>query len=185
MIETLNHNNIISNVKKKTIVSENDRILIEKEVVEEVVPYWKQVVLEIGIRTESSIRVMENKQNFFYTNKNEKDDENRKYSSGDEQLLHNKYDIDLREKKGTDERWNEGNKENIEEKDFVSEEEEVEEVWEEVEEEEEDVLCKCGGDDWNCYSAAQQELLYLLTQTGKGCSVVLTGDYHWSDIKVR
>ena len=49
----------------------------------------------------------------------------------------------------------------------------------------EDVFCRCGGDDLDCYSAAQQELLYLIAGPGStGCAVVLTGDFHWSDVKV-
>jgi alkaline phosphatase D len=47
----------------------------------------------------------------------------------------------------------------------------------------EDVKCRCSGDDWDCYSVAQRELLHLLSQTS-GCVIVLTGDFHFSDIKV-
>lgn len=41
----------------------------------------------------------------------------------------------------------------------------------------------CSGDDFDCYSAAQQELLHLAA-TASGCVLILTGDYHWSEIKV-
>lgn len=41
----------------------------------------------------------------------------------------------------------------------------------------------CSGDDLDCYSAAQAEILSLATMT-KGCVLILTGDYHWSEIKV-
>ena len=43
--------------------------------------------------------------------------------------------------------------------------------------------CYCGGDNVDCYRVAQQELLYLI-QKVQGCSIILTGDYHFSDIKV-
>lgn len=45
----------------------------------------------------------------------------------------------------------------------------------------------CSGDDWDCYRPAQLNLLHTLQRhaaaTG-GCYVVLTGDYHYSDIKL-
>jgi alkaline phosphatase D len=44
-------------------------------------------------------------------------------------------------------------------------------------------LCRCSGDNIDCYSVAQRELLYLISRV-KGCAIVLTGDYHFSDIKV-
>eukprot|EP01039_Chlorochromonas_danica_P000349 gene350-374_t len=43
--------------------------------------------------------------------------------------------------------------------------------------------CRCGGDNLDCYTAAQQEILYTISQSS-GCAIVLTGDYHFSDIKV-
>jgi len=56
--------------------------------------------------------------------------------------------------------------------------------------------CACSGDDWDCYGAAQRNLVAMLGRTtgprrgegggggesgggGGGCAVVLTGDYHW------
>ena len=48
----------------------------------------------------------------------------------------------------------------------------------------EDIECYCGGDNLDCYRVAQQELLYIITQENvNGCSIVITGDYHYSDIK--
>lgn len=44
--------------------------------------------------------------------------------------------------------------------------------------------CYCGGDDWDCYRAAQMNLLHLLGgEEVSGCVIVLTGDYHFSDLK--
>ncbi|CAM9266786.1 unnamed protein product, partial [Hapterophycus canaliculatus] len=43
-------------------------------------------------------------------------------------------------------------------------------------------LCQCSGDDWDCYRPAQQNFLNQLA-TAPGCTVILTGDYHWGDIK--
>ncbi|CAN0212970.1 unnamed protein product [Pylaiella littoralis] len=43
-------------------------------------------------------------------------------------------------------------------------------------------LCQCSGDDWDCYRPAQQNLLSQLAKA-PGCSVILTGDYHFGDIK--
>lgn len=40
----------------------------------------------------------------------------------------------------------------------------------------------CSGDDWDCYRPAQQNLLGMLARK-EGCVVVLTGDYHYADIK--
>ena len=40
----------------------------------------------------------------------------------------------------------------------------------------------CSGDDWDCYRPAQQNLLGLLARK-TGCVIVLTGDYHFADIK--
>ncbi|GLC64325.1 hypothetical protein PLESTF_000149400 [Pleodorina starrii] len=42
----------------------------------------------------------------------------------------------------------------------------------------------CSGDDWDCWQPAQLNLLHTLANTSSGCVVVLTGDYHYSDIKV-
>ena len=47
--------------------------------------------------------------------------------------------------------------------------------------------CVGSGDDWDSYPRAQKKLISLLHRTsgpGKGCNVVLTGDFHFSDIKV-
>jgi alkaline phosphatase D len=44
------------------------------------------------------------------------------------------------------------------------------------------VSCSCSGDDMDCYSVAQQELLHVISNA-TGCVVVLTGDFHFSDIK--
>lgn len=40
----------------------------------------------------------------------------------------------------------------------------------------------CSGDDWDCYRPAQQNLLGMLARKS-GCVIVLTGDYHFADIK--
>jgi len=45
------------------------------------------------------------------------------------------------------------------------------------------VDCYCSGDDWDCYQPAQRNLLYTLQQA-EGCVITLTGDFHWSDLKV-
>ncbi|KAG0559152.1 hypothetical protein M758_10G081300 [Ceratodon purpureus] len=42
--------------------------------------------------------------------------------------------------------------------------------------------CKCY-DDFDCFQPAQRNLLHMFT-TAPGCVVVLTGDFHFSDIKV-
>eukprot|EP00752_Nemacystus_decipiens_P006352 g5726.t1 len=42
--------------------------------------------------------------------------------------------------------------------------------------------CQCSNDDWDCFRPAQQNLLSQLSKA-PGCSVILTGDYHWGDIK--
>lgn len=45
----------------------------------------------------------------------------------------------------------------------------------------------CSSDDWDCYPPAQRALLGALQRGAAavgGCWVVLTGDYHYSDIKV-
>ena len=47
----------------------------------------------------------------------------------------------------------------------------------------EDIDCYCGGDNLDCYRVAQQELLYIIAQENNGCNIVITGDYHFSDIK--
>ncbi|KAG2450456.1 hypothetical protein HYH02_004958 [Chlamydomonas schloesseri] len=46
------------------------------------------------------------------------------------------------------------------------------------------VLGYCSGDDWNCYQPAQLNLLHSLANASSGCVVVLTGDFHYGDIKV-
>lgn len=43
------------------------------------------------------------------------------------------------------------------------------------------------GDDWDAYRPAQLNLLHTLQRHAaatKGCYIVITGDYHYSDIKV-
>jgi hypothetical protein len=45
------------------------------------------------------------------------------------------------------------------------------------------MACLCTGDDWECYKPAQLQLLHLLSRTS-GCVTILTGDMHFSDIKV-
>ena len=46
------------------------------------------------------------------------------------------------------------------------------------------IECYCGGDNLDCYRVAQQELLYTINhESTTGCSIVITGDYHYSDIK--
>lgn len=45
-----------------------------------------------------------------------------------------------------------------------------------------DVKCRCGGDNLDCYSVAQRELLHIISSSS-GCPVIITGDYHFSDIK--
>ncbi|CAN0300492.1 unnamed protein product, partial [Hapterophycus canaliculatus] len=42
--------------------------------------------------------------------------------------------------------------------------------------------CQCSNDDWDCYRPAQRNLLSQLA-TAPGCSVIVTGDYHFGDIK--
>eukprot|EP00903_Cladosiphon_okamuranus_P012811 g11973.t1 len=42
--------------------------------------------------------------------------------------------------------------------------------------------CQCSNDDWDCFRPAQQNLLSQLSKA-PGCSVIVTGDYHWGDIK--
>ncbi|KAL6753601.1 hypothetical protein V8C86DRAFT_2724287 [Haematococcus lacustris] len=44
---------------------------------------------------------------------------------------------------------------------------------------------QCSGDDWVCYQPAQTHFLHTVANaSGPGCVVVLTGDYHYGDIKV-
>ena len=48
---------------------------------------------------------------------------------------------------------------------------------------------KCSGDDWDCYNVEQKWLMNLLTSEAaagsSGCQpIVLTGDYHFGDIKM-
>ncbi len=45
------------------------------------------------------------------------------------------------------------------------------------------IECRCGGDNLDCYRTAQRELLHTITYLTKSCAIVLTGDYHFSDIK--
>ena len=44
------------------------------------------------------------------------------------------------------------------------------------------VNCRCSGDNMDCFSVAQLELAHIMSSVS-GCSIVLTGDYHFSDIK--
>lgn len=45
---------------------------------------------------------------------------------------------------------------------------------------------ECSGDDFDCYWRAQQALLRTINRYGdNGCTVILTGDYHISDFRVR
>lgn len=48
-----------------------------------------------------------------------------------------------------------------------------------------EISCRCTGDDFDCYRVAQKELLYLISssQPQSGCSVIITGDLHFGDIK--
>ncbi|CAM9775545.1 unnamed protein product [Ascophyllum nodosum] len=47
-----------------------------------------------------------------------------------------------------------------------------------------DEPCQCSADDWDCFRPAQQNASLLSQVAGApGCSVILTGDYHWGDIK--
>lgn len=45
------------------------------------------------------------------------------------------------------------------------------------------VTCRCGGDNIDCYRVAQQELFHIIGNLSTGCNIILTGDYHFSDIK--
>eukprot|EP00210_Caulerpa_lentillifera_P006442 g6154.t1 len=42
----------------------------------------------------------------------------------------------------------------------------------------------CSSDDIECYKPAQANLIHILNSTDNGCVLVLTGDYHMSDIKI-
>eukprot|EP01024_Parvocaulis_polyphysoides_P016453 TRINITY_DN17317_c0_g2_i2.p1 TRINITY_DN17317_c0_g2~~TRINITY_DN17317_c0_g2_i2.p1 ORF type:complete len:222 (-),score=14.79 TRINITY_DN17317_c0_g2_i2:282-947(-) len=42
----------------------------------------------------------------------------------------------------------------------------------------------CGGDNWECYRAAQRNLIQTLNNVTDACVLILTGDYHYSDIKM-
>ncbi|GAX80017.1 hypothetical protein CEUSTIGMA_g7456.t1 [Chlamydomonas eustigma] len=43
----------------------------------------------------------------------------------------------------------------------------------------------CSGDDWECWRPAQVNFLHTLAASvTKGCVLILTGDYHYADIKV-
>ena len=47
---------------------------------------------------------------------------------------------------------------------------------------------KATGDDWECYRPAQLALIHTLARhmaKSRGCYVIITGDYHISDIKAR
>ncbi|GFR47159.1 hypothetical protein Agub_g8850 [Astrephomene gubernaculifera] len=41
----------------------------------------------------------------------------------------------------------------------------------------------CSGDEWSCWRPAQLNLLHTLSNVSSGCVVVLTGDFHFGDIK--
>eukprot|EP00200_Dunaliella_tertiolecta_P004176 CAMPEP_0202341118 /NCGR_PEP_ID=MMETSP1126-20121109/2261_1 /ASSEMBLY_ACC=CAM_ASM_000457 /TAXON_ID=3047 /ORGANISM="Dunaliella tertiolecta, Strain CCMP1320" /LENGTH=624 /DNA_ID=CAMNT_0048931911 /DNA_START=143 /DNA_END=2017 /DNA_ORIENTATION=- len=41
----------------------------------------------------------------------------------------------------------------------------------------------CGGDDWLCYQPAQTSFMHSLGRSGPGCVIILTGDFHFGDIK--
>lgn len=45
----------------------------------------------------------------------------------------------------------------------------------------------CSGDDWDCYHVAQRNFLATLArhQRKDTCTVVITGDYHFHDLKAR
>lgn len=43
---------------------------------------------------------------------------------------------------------------------------------------------ECSEDDWYCWPNAQVNLLHTLANVSAGCLVLITGDYHYSDIKV-
>lgn len=44
---------------------------------------------------------------------------------------------------------------------------------------------QCSGDDLGCYQPAAVNLLHTLASSvSTGCVVIITGDYHYSDIKV-
>ena len=45
-----------------------------------------------------------------------------------------------------------------------------------------EISCPCSADDVGCYQVAQRELLHVIS-SASGCSVVVTGDFHFSDIK--
>lgn len=45
------------------------------------------------------------------------------------------------------------------------------------------VTCTCSGDNLDCYSVAQLELLHIISTATTGCNIILTGDFHFSDIK--
>lgn len=42
----------------------------------------------------------------------------------------------------------------------------------------------CSSDDIECYKIAQSNLIHILNRVDNGCVLVLTGDYHVSDIKI-
>ena len=44
--------------------------------------------------------------------------------------------------------------------------------------------CICSGDDWECFKPAQLHLLHMAARA-PGCTVIITGDLGYSDIKVR
>lgn len=47
----------------------------------------------------------------------------------------------------------------------------------------EEVRAWCSGDNWDCYGAAQQDFFHTVA-SASGCVIVLTGDHHWTDIRV-
>ncbi|KAG2486941.1 hypothetical protein HYH03_014440 [Edaphochlamys debaryana] len=42
----------------------------------------------------------------------------------------------------------------------------------------------CSDDDWTCYRPAQVNLLHTVANVSSGCVVILTGDFHYGDIKL-
>eukprot|EP01038_Epipyxis_sp_PR26KG_P008218 gene8218-11124_t len=45
------------------------------------------------------------------------------------------------------------------------------------------ITCRCGGDNLDCYRVGQLELLHILANV-TGCPIVLTGDFHFADLKI-
>jgi alkaline phosphatase D len=46
----------------------------------------------------------------------------------------------------------------------------------------EEAQCRCSGDNMDCFHVAQLELSHLIASVSR-CAIVITGDYHFSDIK--